>query len=249
MTSRWSRVGGNVAGTRSGGRTWGGRRNAGNQHRHNLRARDGWKPALTDALVVLKPLRRDNLYPMKVRMKRVNQPITFGGRQNGWSGQQRGISIADKLVPNLTEVGRRRKGIPIRGQLLDSQMNAGKLLRDLSHGKHQIVWPVAWVQMGQVLKHRQREIFRRVHQAGSWGRPAPAEAVAAFPIQRVGSKSVTEQTIDPAQLTPPYPMRPRRFSTCRAPSSVSIKWSGTAPPRTMLGRFIQSSALARLPMK
>lgn len=50
-----------------------------------------------------------------------------------------------------------------------------------------------------------------------------------------------------AQLIPPKAIRPRTFSTSRAPDSVFSVLMGAAPPSARLDRFNHRAALWRLP--
>ena len=183
----------------------------------------------------------------KVRMLWVEEPIRFGWRKRGWNNQDRRPPLWSKAVPDGSEFRRRGHVPPVRRQLLLRRGNAGYAVRYFRRNQHEVLREIFGIKVHEVLNHCQRLPLGRVGQPCPGTRPTPSEAIRALSVQRLPGKRLSEDTINAGQLTPPYAMRPKTFSTLRAPGSVSRAWIGGMPPKARLGRFSQRIAVSSSP--
>ena len=192
----------------------------------------------------LQPLHSD---PCKRRMGGIDQAVVFVGSDDGRHEQQAALALHDKLITKSGEFGRGSSIPPVDGQLAGFHSLRAHILGNLRCRQYQISWWVVLIEVDEVLQHGQRLMFRGVAEAYAGTGPPSAVTICAFAVERIRGISLAQDAIDSAQLMPPYAMRPRMFSTCRAPSSVSIASTGATPPKARLGRFSQRRARSRSP--
>src|SRR5437762_13568477 len=119
--------------------------------------------------------------------------------------------------------------------MLRGNRGPSDIVWNLSGYHHQILRLIFRIDVDEVFDHCQRKMFERIYQTSTRARPASAKMISAFSVQWIFRIKFTQDSVDSSQLTPPYAMRPRTFSTVRAPSSVSINSSGVPPPSARLG--------------
>src|SRR5205814_7156227 len=81
---------------------------------------------------------------------------------------------------------------------------------------------IVLIKVDEVFEHGQGLMLGCVGEANTGARPAPAKTVGTFAIEWGARIIPAQHPVHKLQLMPPYAIRPRTFSTCRAPNSVSI---------------------------
>ncbi len=157
------------------------------------------------------------------------------------------LSSLRKFIAKPGEL-RWRGGVPpVRGEVSDSNLCAAQIVRNFRDGQHQIRREIVLIEMDEILQHGKRLMFRGVAEPDARTRPASSVTVRSFTIKRRPSECLPQHAINSAQLIPPKAMRPRMFSTWRAPNSVSMADTGAMPPNARLGCLSQRRARSRSP--
>ena len=180
-------------------------------------------------------------------MTRIHEPVRFGWRESGRHHQNCGTKVPDKAVANCREAWRRWSSPPGCGQLFRRNCSPRHGIRNICRDHHEISRRIVLVDVNEVLDHRERQMLSRVGETNTRTRPAPAKAICTLSVERTFRVRLAENSVNPRQLTPPYAIRPRTFSTLRAPSSVSIRSRGLGPPRARFGRFNHRVAVSSSP--
>src|SRR5688500_374881 len=102
--------------------------------------------------------------------------------------------------------------------------------------------------MDKVFEDGQRKMFGGVNQSHSRARPAVPKSISTLTIEGISGIGFPEYPVDRGQLRPPYAIRPRTFSTARAPGSVSMRSRGASPPNARFGRLSQRLAFSSSPI-
>jgi len=171
------------------------------------------------------------------RMPRVDEPIAFSGRQNRGNDHDRSTPTADELVPDPGKCWRSRYLPPVLGELPWSDRYSGDIVRNIRHDYDEVHRGMVGVEVDEIFHNGQRQVLGGIGEANAWARPASAKPVRALPVERPLCIGPAQDSVYPSQLTPPYAILPRTFSTALAPISVSIISIGTLPPNARLARF------------
>ena len=176
-------------------------------------------------------------------MPGVDQPVRFSRSEGRRHDKDRRPAIADKPITDLGEFRQRRTLTPVWWQQFRGNRNSRDAVWNLSRDRDKVLRRIIRVEMYEIFDDRQREMLGRVRKTCTYGRPATTKSIRALPIERFLRVRLAQDSVDASQLTPPYAMRPSTFSTARAPSSVSINWSGVLLPRARFGRRSQRKAV------
>lgn len=185
--------------------------------------------------------------PREGRMPRIDEPIAFGRRQDRGNGKNRATFPTDELVPDLSELRRSGNLPPVLGELPLGDRYSGNVIGNVCHDYDQVLGRIVGVEVYEVFYDCQREVLGGIDQSNSRAGPASAKPVRPFAIERSLRIGSAEDSVYPSQLTPPYAIRPRTFSTDLAPSSVSINSIGILPPNARLARFSHRVAVSSSP--
>lgn len=197
--------------------------------------------------VVCKWLRRTDPDSSEIRMVGIQQPVGLRGCQRRRHHQNRIAPPTREAIADRGKPRRRRCLTPGGRQAAWVDMHTRHVVRHVRDRHHQVRWRIVPIEMNKVLDHRQRQMLRRVGETNTWTGPAAAVAVRALAVERSLRVALPEDSIDPGQLTPPKAIRPRTFSTARAPISVSMTASGAWPPSARFGRLSHRVAASRPP--
>ena len=138
---------------------------------------------------------------------------------------------------------RRSRGLaPVGWQIPDFNSRPGYTVGNFCYGQDEITGRIVPIKMNEILQHGEGLMFGRIAQASSGTRPASSVTVRAFTVKGRAGVRLAQHPVNAGQLIPPYAMRPRMFSTWRAPNSVSSAVMGARPPKARLGRLSQRRA-------
>src|ERR1035437_1131041 len=198
--------------------------------------------------IVVERLRRLHPDLREFRMERVDQPVRLRRDQRRGEHQDRALTFGDEGVPDHGK--RRRSGNlpPVAGQRLWGQYHPRDAIRDVGGHDHQVLRWVTGLDVDKVLDHGQGEGLCQIGHARAWTGPPASKSIRAFTVERLPRVRFPDDPVNPNQLTPPNAIRPRTFSTARAPSSVSISSSGLLPPSARFGLLSHRAAVSSSPI-
>ena len=177
-----------------------------------------------------------------IGMRGIDQVIVLIGGENRGHQQQTMLAVLRKFISESRELGRCCGFPPVCRQVADFKLLSGQIIRNFRNRQHEITGRIVLIKMDKILQHGERLMFRCVAEADSRTRPPPAVPVRSLAIEGAASVGPAQDSVNSAQLIPPKAMRPKMFSTWRAPNSVSIADTGAIPPRTRLGCLSQRIA-------
>jgi hypothetical protein len=192
-----------------------------------------------------RPLRANSL---ELRMPWIDEPVHFGRCQSRGDDKNCRPLVPDEVVADLRKIRRRRCRTPRPRQSRTRQGHPGNAVGHFSANHHKICRWIVRVDVDKVFENGQRKMLGRVKQAYSRTRPAAPKAVGALTIEGPFGIGLSEYSVNGRQLRPPYAIRPRTFSTARAPGSVSINLRGACPPNARFGRLSHRLAFCSSPI-
>src|SRR6266545_4021509 len=183
----------------------------------------------------------------EIGMGGIQQPVGFVGRQRRGHDENRSALSACEAIADRSKLRRGGSLTPGDRQAAGTHTDPRHIVRYIRRRDDKVRRRIVAIEMNEVLDHGQREMLRRVREPDARTRPSTAVAIRALTVERGLRVAFSKNSIEAGQLTPPKAIRPRTFSTARAPSSVSMTASGALPPSARFGRLSHRVAASRSP--